>query len=251
MVGEDMVHICMLVSYDGTGYGGFQIQKNAPTIQGELEKALARIYREPLRITGAGRTDAGVHARGQVVHYAAPFEIPPLRLPAAFNVLLPRDIVVLEAKPVDPDFHACFSARGKVYSYTVDRAQYPQVMRRRYTCHLPGAFDRQAVREATRLFRGRHDFSAFRASGSSARSTVRTLHRVELNELPAEQLLRFVIEGDGFLYRMVRLIVGSLLRVGRGRLEPDTVAAALAGDHPGGAGPTAPPQGLCLEKVIY
>lgn len=239
------------VSYDGTGYGGFQIQKNASTIQGELEKALAVIYKKPLRITGAGRTDAGVHARGQVVHYDAPFEISAVRLPAALNVLLPSGIVVLKARPVAPDFHACRSAKRKVYSYTLDRAPYPQVMRRRFAYHLPGAFNGQAVKKAAQLLEGTHDFQAFQAAGSPSRSTVRTLYRVDIKEFPDEKLLQFIFEGDGFLYRMVRLLVGSLLRVGRERLEPAAIAAALAGDYPQAAGPTAPPQGLCLEKVIY
>lgn len=245
-----MHHIGLEVSYDGTGFGGFQIQKNAPTIQGELEKALAAVYKEPLRITGASRTDAGVHARGQVVHYTAPFEIPTARLPAALNVLLPFEIVVLKAAAVDDDFHACFDAKRKVYSYTVDRAPYPQVMRRRFSYHFPGTLSRPALEKAAQLLEGTHDFRAFRAAGSSARSTVRTLYRVELNHLPEDRLL-LTFEGNGFLYRMVRMLVGSLLRVGRKKLEPEAVAAALAGDCPRAAGPTAPPQGLCLEKVIY
>lgn len=246
-----LAQICLEVSYDGTAYGGFQIQKNAPTIQGELEKALAVIYKEPLRITGAGRTDAGVHAQGQVVHYAPPFEIPAAQLPAALNVLLPADIVVLKAALVGPDFHACYDARRKIYRYTLDRAPYPQVMRRHFTYHFPGSFNRLLVEEAARVFTGTHDFQAFRAAGSAVRSTVRTLYRVQLESLPEEQLLRFTFEGDGFLYRMVRMLVGSLLRVSRGRLEPEAIAAALAGGCPQAAGPTAPPQGLCLEKVIY
>jgi tRNA pseudouridine38-40 synthase len=246
-----MSQICLVVSYDGTAYGGFQIQKNAPTIQGELERALAVIYKEPLRITGAGRTDAGVHARGQVIHYTAPFEIPAAQLPAALNVLLPPDIVVLTAAVVGPDFHACYDARRKIYRYTLDRATYPQVMRRHFAYHLPGFFNCPAVERAARMLTGTHDFRAFRAAGSAVRSTVRTLHRVQLESLPEERLLLITFEGDGFLYRMVRMLVGSLLRVGRNRLEPEAIAAALAGECPEAAGPTAPPQGLSLEKVIY
>ena len=242
---------CLKISYDGTAYGGFQIQKNAPTIQGELERALAVIYKVPLRVIGAGRTDAGVHARGQVVHYTAPFKIPEERQPAALNVLLPQDIVVLRAALVAPAFHACFSATKKLYSYTLDRALYPQVLLRRFTHHLPGVFDTAAVKKAAESLKGTHDFQAFRAAGSSARSTVRTLYRVDLDEVPGRRLLIFTFEGSGFLYRMVRMLTGSLLRVGRGRLEPQAIAAALRGVRPDAAGPTAPPQGLCLEKVTY
>jgi len=246
-----MIRIRLDLSYDGTAYSGFQVQENAPTIQWELEKALAAIYKQPLRVVGAGRTDAGVHARGQVVHYDAPFAIPPSRLPLALNALLPGDIVVFNAEPAAPGFHARFSARRKIYSYTLDRAAYPQVMLRRYSCHLPGSLDMEAVREACRFLEGTHDFRAFRAAGSPVQNTVRTLYRVEPVELAGEQVLRFIFEGDGFLYRMVRLMVGSLLRVGQGKLEPAAVAAALEGERPEAVGPTAPPQGLCLEKVIY
>lgn len=246
-----MCDLLVQVSYEGTAYGGFQIQKNAPTIQGELEKALAVIYKEPLRVAGAGRTDAGVHALGQVVQYRAPFAIPCSKLPAALNSLLPPDIVVLKAEPVAPDFHARFSAKGKVYSYTLDRALYPQVQRRRFAYHFPGHFNRQAVEAAVEIIEGTHDFGSFRAAGSSVRSTVRTLYRVGLAEHPEKELLVLTFEGSGFLYHMVRMLVGSLLRVSRGRLEPGELATALLGELPGAAGPTAPPQGLCLEKVIY
>lgn len=242
---------CLKISYDGTEYGGFQIQDNAPTIQGELERALAVIYKEPLRITGAGRTDAGVHARGQIIHYCAPFRVPEERLPAALNVLLPRDIVVLKAAPVSPAFHACFSATGKLYSYTLDRMPYPQVMLRRFTHHFSGQFDTAAVQKTAGLLEGTHDFRAFRAAGSSVRTTVRTLYRVDLEERPGKGLLIITFAGNGFLYRMVRMLAGSLLRVARGRLEPQAIAVALRGGSPEAAGPTAPPQGLCLEKVIY
>ena len=166
-----MFRIRLDISYDGTGYGGFQTQKNAPTIQDELEKALAVIYKQPLRIAGAGRTDAGVHALGQVAHYDAPFEIPAVRLPAALNALLPSDIVVIKAAPAAPDFHARFNASRKIYSYTLDRASYPQVMRRLYSHHIPGPFNKQAVAEAARLLEGTHDFQAFQAAGSPTQST--------------------------------------------------------------------------------
>lgn len=246
-----MSRIRLDISYDGSNYGGFQSQINAPTIQDELEKALAAIYKVPLRIHGAGRTDAGVHARGQSAHYDAPFEIAVGRLPAAFNALLPPDIVVFKAAPVPHDFHARFSALRKTYSYTLDRASYPQVLRRLYAYHYSGPFNSLAVARAARLLEGSHDFRAFRAAGSPVKSTVRTLYRVELEEIPGEKLLRLTFEGSGFLYRMARLLAGSLLRVGRGRLAPAAVAAALEGRNPEAAGPSAPPHGLCLEKVYY
>ncbi len=239
------------ISYDGSGYSGFQSQINAPTVQDELEKALGAIYKEPLRINGAGRTDAGVHARGQSAHYDAPFEIAIERLPAAFNALLPSDIVVYNAAPVSQDFHARLSALRKLYSYTLDRAPYPQVMRRLYSYHYSGSFNRPAAAEAARFLEGSHDFRAFQASGSPVQSTERILYRVGLEEISGEKLLRLTFEGSGFLYRMVRLLVGSLLRVAREKLAPSDIAAALEGMNPEAAGPSAPAHGLCLEKVYY
>ena len=246
-----MTRIRLDISYDGSSYGGFQSQINAPTIQDKLEKALAVIYKEPLRIYGAGRTDAGVHARGQSAHYDAPFEITVERLPAAFNALLPPDIVVCNAMSVSQEFHARFSALRKRYSYTLDRAPYPQVMQRLYSYHYSGPLNIEDIAEAACLLEGSHDFQAFQASGSPMQSTVRTLYCVEVEEITEEKLLRLIFEGSGFLYRMARMLAGSLIRVGQGKLSPAAVAAALEGRNPGAAGPTAPPHGLCLEKVYY
>lgn len=239
------------IAYDGTRYGGFQIQENAPTIQGELERGLARIYKQSVRLTGAGRTDAGVHARGQVANYQAPFEIPVENLPSALNSTLPRDIVVIGAARVPPDFHSRFKVRRKIYSYTVDRAPHPQVMFRLYSYHRPGPLNYKEMFQGVRLLEGRHDFAAFQAAGGSVRDTARTLYRVGLLDLAQQQLLRLEFEGDGFLYRMVRLLTGSLLRIGLGKMAPADLAAALEGKHTTAVGPTAPPHGLCLERVCY
>ena len=171
------------------------------------------------------------------------------RIPLALNALLPADIVVTGAVHASPG-HARYSAQKKIYSYTLDRAPFPQVMRRRFSLHCPIPLDLEAVRAAAGFLQGQHDFQAFQASGSTVRDTVRLLYRVELKELPAEKLLILVFEGSGFLYKMVRLLTGSLLRVGEGKLKPVEIAAALSGSRPDVAGPTAPPQGLCLEQVI-
>lgn len=246
-----MNNVKLTISYDGTCYGGFQIQDNAPTIQGEIEKALTVIYKKPVRITGAGRTDAGVHARGQVANYYAPFEIPVKSLPAALNSLLPGDIVVTEALVVPADFHARFWADRKIYSYSIDRANFPQVTKRLYSYHQPDPLDLSAMIEGARLLEGRHNFAAFRATGGTVRDTVRTLYRVGLVDFTAQQLLKLEIEGDGFLYRMVRLLTGSLIRIGQGKLTPEELSEALGGSNPAAAGPAVPPHGLCLERVYY
>ncbi len=246
-----MINTLIRISYDGSNYNGYQIQANAPTVQGELERALSVIYKQPLRIYGAGRTDAGVHARGQAANYHAPFYINVKKIPYALNSLLPFDIVVTEAGEVPEDFHARFAATRKIYSYTLDRAVYPQVMKRLYSLHLPAKLDLDIMSKAAGLFTGSHDFRAFQATGSRVVDTKRTLYRVELKERTEEQLLIFCFEGSGFLYRMVRLMTGSLIRVGLGRLKLTEIEAALRDGSQGGAGPTTPAYGLCLEKVLY
>ncbi len=246
-----MQNIRLEITYDGTRYSGFQIQENGATIQGELERALAVLYKQKIRITGAGRTDAGVHARGQVANYYAPFQIPTQRLPEALKSLLPEEIVITGAADAAGDFHARFDAKGKIYTYTLDRAPYPQVMIRRFSHHFPDPLDLALMNEAARVLEGEHDFKAFQAKGSSVKDTVRNLRKVEIEDMPAEKLTRLTFYGDGFLYRMVRLLTGSLLRVGQGRLHKEDILLTLSGETSESAGPTASPRGLCLEKVIY
>lgn len=246
-----MLNTLVWVSYDGTNYSGFQIQENAPTVQGELEKALGIIYKEPVRVAGAGRTDSGVHALGQAANFNAPFRIETLSLPKALNTLLPPDIVVTGAEEVSSDFHARFACRGKIYSYTLDRAPHPRVMDRLYSLHMPDQMDIAMMRRAAKLFMGEHDFKAFQASGSSVSDTVRRLKRVEIINLQEEEKLIVYFEGDGFLYRMVRLIMGTLIRAAEGKLSLAEIETALSGKNPAAVGPTAPAYGLCLEKVLY
>jgi tRNA pseudouridine38-40 synthase len=246
-----MQNTLLRISYDGTGYSGFQIQANAPTIQEELEKAMAVIYKQPVRITGAGRTDAGVHARGQVASYMAPFKIEPCKLPFAFNSLLPEAIVITGAEEVEEAFHARFDAAGKIYSYTIDLAQYPQVLRRLYSWHIPDPLDLEALTEAAKKFEGEHDFASFQAAGSKIADTTRILRRVLPVYAPEENILVIYFEGSGFLYRMVRLITGTLIRVGRKDLGIVQAEEALKGINKAAVGPTAPARGLCLEQVIY
>ncbi len=246
-----MINTLIRITYDGTNYSGFQIQANAPTIQRELERALGVIYKQPLRVTGAGRTDSGVHARGQAANYMAPFRIVSEQLAHAINAALPPDIVITDACEVPEDFHARFDARRKTYSYTVDCAPFPQVLRRLYSLHLPDPLNLSEMRSAASLFTGTQDFKAFQAAGGSVTETSRTIYRVELNEDPAEQLLRIHYEGSGFLFRMVRLMTGTLIRVGKGSLTASDLEAALAGLNPAAVGPPVPAHGLCLESVGY
>jgi tRNA pseudouridine38-40 synthase len=246
-----MSNTVITISYDGTAYSGFQIQANANTVQAELERALAVIYKEPVRINGAGRTDAGVHALGQVANFTAPFTIETDKLPHALNCLLPDDVVVTAAHEAGDGFHARFDAVGKVYSYSIDRALHPQVLRRLYSWYMPEPLNLDQLRAAAGLFEGTHDFKAFQAAGTTITDTVRTVYSVSVSDSVNEQILTFNFKGRGFLYRMVRMITGTLIRVGKGVLTLSEVEAALAGSNPLASGPTAPPHGLCLDQVFY
>lgn len=243
--------IKLVLAYDGTAYAGFQRQPNGITIQQRLEEALRAATGEPeLRIgAAAGRTDAGVHARGQVVHLRTRATIPIDRWPAAVNSRLPDDIAVVGAELAPPDFHARYWAREKRYRYTFCLAPYRLPLARLYSYHWPRPVDVDAMREAAALLVGRHDFAAFRATGGSARTSVRTVTRLTLTEEPP--FLHLDIAADGFLYNMVRIIAGTLLEVGAGRRSIDRVKRALATGNRQDAGRTLPPHGLCLEEVVY
>ncbi len=246
-----IVNVLIYLSYDGTAYRGFQVQPEGPTIQEELEKALGLVYKQSVRLAGAGRTDSGVHARCQAASFEAPFAISLEKLPYALNSLLPQDIVVFGAAEVPPLFHARFSAIGKVYSYTLDRSRYPQVFLSRYSWHYPEPLNLEVMRQAASLFEGTYDYASYCASGSSVKDTVRTLTKVEVKENGDSDLLTFRFEGNGFLYRMVRLITGTLIRAGAGKVSLAAIEASLAGEESSAPGPTAPAHGLCLEKVLY
>ncbi|MEW6725158.1 MAG: tRNA pseudouridine(38-40) synthase TruA [Bacillota bacterium] len=239
----------LTVQYDGTAYRGFQLQPEGPTIQGELEQALLRLTGEEVRVHGAGRTDAGVHARGQVVSLTSQLTIPVERLPLALNSVLPRDIVVVGAAMAEPEFHARFSARGKTYSYTIWNQLFPSPFWRNYAWHLKEPLDIQAMRAAADQLVGEHDFSAFQASGSSARNPVRTVSRLDCRQ--EGPLVLVTVTANGFLYHMVRNFVGLLVAVGTDHLSPEDTSLILAGRDRTQAPPTAPPQGLCLEEVHY
>ena len=241
----------LTVAYDGTAYAGFQRQPNGVTIQQRLEEALRAVTGEPeLRIaSAAGRTDAGVHARGQVVHVRTNATIPVERWPAALNSVLPDDIAVVGAAAVPPDFHARYWAREKRYRYTFHVSPYPAPLIRHCAYHWHRPLDLEAMRRAAELLTGRHDFAAFRASGGSAKTSLRTITRLSLT--PQGPLLFLDVAADGFLYNMVRIIAGTLLEVGAGRRTIAQVAQALRTGDRRLAGRTLPPHGLCLEEVVY
>ncbi|GBC93335.1 tRNA pseudouridine synthase A [bacterium HR15] len=243
-----MRNLRLLIEYDGTDFHGFARQKAARTVQGVLEAALQSLLKEPIQVIGASRTDAGVHARGQVVNFFTHSAIPPERLVVALNKRLPPDLKVLHAADASPDFHARHSARSRLYRYTLYTRLHPSVWRIRYAFHYPYPLDTERMAYALKPLEGMHDFRAFCIKTPPAQDTVRTLYRTAVRR--TRDTIQIELEGSGFLRGMVRLIVGSLLLVGRGRLPTDALQALLQ-DPTRRLTTMAPPQGLCLIRVKY
>lgn len=245
-----MRKIRLTVSYDGTDFSGFQVQPNRRTVQGVLQDALAKLTKAPVRVVGAGRTDAGVHAYGQVVHFETDSRIPVDKWPLALNAVLPPDVVVRDAREVDPAFHARYSATGKTYVYRVDNRSVPDVLARRYAYHVPHALDVARMRAAARYLLGRHDFTSFCSAKTTVKGDrVRHLRRADI--VVRGRDIWFCFAADGFLYNMVRILVGTLLEVGQGLRDPETMPDILAARDRAAAGKTAPPHGLILWSVAY
>lgn len=243
-------NILLTLEYDGTDWHGWQVQQNAATIQGSLEAALAKITNESIRVTGASRTDAGVHAKGQTCNFYTTSRIATERIPYALNANLPASIVVLTAAEVELEFHARYQALGKRYVYEIANSPMPPALRRHFCYHVARPLDIVAMQQAASLLQGKHDFRSFQAAGSSVASTVRHLWQLLVDE-PEPGKVLIHAEGEGFLYNMVRIIAGTLLEVGLGKRLPLEMLTILASLDRNSAGPTVPPQGLCLEKVFY
>lgn len=244
-----MRRLKLLLEYSGTRYHGWQRQPNAVTVQGTLEACLARITHGPVRLHAAGRTDAGVHALGQVAHFDTASTIAVAALVRGVNSLLPDDIVVRRADEVPADFHARYSARRKTYAYIVHNHPLPSALRAPYAWHVPQSLDLPAMRRAARVLVGYHDFSAFRAASCTARSPWRRLFSLRL--LRHAERLTFVLCADGFLQHMARNVVGTLVAIGRGQIAADAMPAILHAGQRQQAGPTAPAHGLFLVRVVY
>jgi tRNA pseudouridine38-40 synthase len=250
-------NIRLVVAYDGTDFSGWQRQPAAPTVQATLESALARILGEPATANASGRTDAGVHAANQVANFKTHSPIPCENLVRALNDLLPISVRVKNAAEVSGAFHARHLARAKTYRYRILTAPVASPFMARYAYHYPYPLEVEKMQEAARLLEGRHDFSAFAAAddapGSEGKkaSAVRTIFLSRLRRRSRLPILLYEVQGSGFLFHMVRNIVGTLLDVGRGKLPPRLVLDILESRDRRRAGPTAPPQGLCLWKVKY
>ncbi len=251
-------NIRLLLAFDGSAYAGWQRQAAAPTVQGTVEEALTRLTGTPVTLHGAGRTDAGVHARGMVANGRSESSIPPNGLVRALNNMLPPDIRVLDADEAPPDFHSRFDALGKTYCYDLCLTPIQNPLQRLYCAHVPRPFQLEPVAACLDLLTGTHDFAAFEGSGSrdrthsSGRGAIRTLREAQCFPLagcPAH--FRFRFTGDGFLRHMVRNLVGTLLEVAAGKYGPQEFQDILTSGDRGRAGPTAAARGLCLHRLYY
>lgn len=240
----------MDLAYDGTRYSGWQrLGSDAETLQGRIEAALSRLLEEPVEISGSGRTDAGVHARMQVVSFHTKGNIAPDKLMAQLNHYLPGDIIILKMIMAEERFHARYNALKKVYRYQLWNALLMNPLERRYRHHVPETLNMKAMRAAAKVLTGTHDFSAFTSMKSKKKSAVRTIENITITMEGPRMDLTFV--GDGFLHHMVRIITGTLLEVGAGRIQLEQVESILSEKDRSKAGPLAPPQGLILWAVDY
>ena len=246
-----MRNIMMTLSYDGTFYHGFQKQSRTAlnTVQQELETALSTLTQEDVIVYGSGRTDSGVHAKGQVINFHTGSRITAERLPLAVNSLLPRDIVALEAKDVAQDFHARYGAKRKLYRYTIYNAPYLSPFWRHYAYHVPVKLDVDKMVEAAESFVGTHNFHGFCAKDTAITDFTRTIYSCHLEK--QDSLLFITVAGNGFLYNMVRIMAGTLLEVGQNKRDTHDIAYLLENGDRKLAGMTLPPQGLCLVAVEY
>ncbi|MCC7418043.1 MAG: tRNA pseudouridine(38-40) synthase TruA [Acidobacteria bacterium] len=250
--------IKIVLAYDGTDFAGFQRQANARTVQQVLEEAIAPIEGAAVNVAGAGRTDSGVHALGQVASFKLTSTIPTRELRQALNATLSatgsNDVRVLSVEDMTGEFHARFSARAKLYRYRIVNADLIDPFERRFAWHVPRTLDLDAMRRAAQALEGTHDFSAFQATGGKTSTSVRTIASSVWTESPLAaggRLLIYEIAGSGFLKHMVRSIVGTLVDAGSGRRAPESVAALLQSGERAAVGPTAPPHGLYLVRVDY
>ncbi len=242
-----MKRIMLTVAYDGSAYHGWQIEPTGLTIEEMLNRALSGLLREEIRVSGASRTDAGVHALGNLCVFDTASPIPPEKIAPALSGRLPDDIVVQESREVPADFHPRRCDSIKTYEYTVYRGRVPNPLVRRYSYFFYRPLDIEAMRRAGAHLVGLHDFKSFCAAGSQAETTVRRILSLTVRE--DGPFLRIEVRGTGFLYNMVRIIAGTLIKAGLGQLDPDGIPAVLSARDRRLAGPTAPPQGLCLKQI--
>lgn len=243
------MNIRLNLQFDGTNYHGWQIQPGKPTVQGTLKSALEHITKESISPIGCGRTDSGVHALSYTVSFRSNTTIPIERLPYALNSNLPEDIRCTGAEYAPEDFQANTSAKSKCYRYTIDNSAFGNVFLSRYAWHYKYPLDISAMRKAASAFEGTHDFIGFAASGFSVKTTVRTIYGIDIDE--NDSIITIDVTGNGFLYNMVRIITGTLVYAGGGRIAAGEMSDIIASRQRDRAGITAPAKGLCLRNVFY
>ncbi|BDB03297.1 tRNA pseudouridine synthase A [Clostridium botulinum] len=244
-------NIKLKLEYDGANYCGWQKQKNEKfiTLQGTLEKAISNITKEKIEVIGVSRTDSGVHAKGYVCNFFTNTKIPPENLQKVINNNLPADIVVLSSEEASNEFHSRFCSKGKTYEYTVLNSSQPIAIGRNYIFQFKDKLNIDNMKMASRYFIGTHDFSAFKTKGSSIKTSVRTISKFEINK--KGDFIKFIITGDGFLYNMVRIIVGTLIEIGLNKREPEYIKYVIKSKDRTKAGKCVPSSGLCLKEVFY
>ena len=243
----------LTIGYDGTNFSGWQAQPGRRTVQGTIQDTWQKITGDQVQVTASSRTDAGVHALGQVVGVTSTTHLSYDQLHRALNALLPVDVIIKAVEDVAEGFHATFDAVGKHYCYRIHNARCRPLFERDTVWHVPQLLDTDAMHRAAQALVGTHDFASFQSAGSERESTVRTISSIAVRRGSGEEnsLVKIDVEGNGFLYNMVRIIVGSLVEIGAGRRDQAWLSAALSSKDRRQAGRTAPPQGLCLCKVDY
>jgi len=245
-----MRNIKIIIEYEGSNYFGWQKQPEGPTIQETIENALEKITGESIALLGSGRTDSGVHARGQVASFKTESHIKATEFQMGLNSTLPKDITILDAQEVDQDFHAQFSTRSKVYNYQILNRTHPSALLRKRSWYIPAPLDIDQMKKSAEYLIGEHDFKAFAQSGTEVRTTVRTVLRAHI-EQKDNNIIEFNIEATGFLKRMVRLITGTMVQVGKGRITPLDFSKILDSGEKTKFVYAAPAHGLYLQEVKY
>ena len=244
-----MRNIKLIIEYDGKEFNGWQKQPNKLNIQGEIEKAIERVTGETVDLTASGRTDSGVHAIGQVANFKTNSTIPIEKIPIALNANLKKAIVIKSAEEVEERFHSRLNCKKKTYRYIINNSKYGTAIYRNLETHIPMKLDISKMQEAVKYFEGEHDFKAFKASGTSSKNSVRNIYKTEIKQ----ERERIIIEltGNGFMYNMVRIIAGTIVDVGMGKIKPGDIPEILKSKDRNKAGKTLPPHGLYLVEVYY
>ena len=245
-----MRNIKLTIEYDGKDFNGWQKQPNKPNIQGSIEFAIKQITGEEVELNASGRTDAGVHSWGQVANFKTESNLPIEKFPIAINTKLKRSIRIIKAEEVDERFHSRLSCKRKTYRYVINNSEFASAIYRNLETHIPQKLNIEKMKEAVKYFEGEHDFKAFKASGTSSKSSVRTIYKAEVKEMPNNRIY-IELTGNGFLYNMVRIIAGTLVDIGLEKIKPEDISNIIMQGKRDLAGKTLPPNGLYLLNVEY